>query len=837
MENPHTNAAAATPPSVEIFYSYAHEDRQLTERLENHLKFLQRQGLITQWSDRLIQPGTDWNREINDSLDRASIILLLLSEYFLKSDYIDGIEMKRAFERASGDAVRVIPVILRECLWREDRRLSALEVLPRNRRPVAGWRDRAKAFAEVAAGIKGVAQDLVPQAPHGVATSYPLSDDEGPKIEALPPIWNVPQRRDPAFVDREAELRTIEKYLGDQRPGGAIVAVSGIAGIGKSSFASEFAYRHSGEYDAVWWVRAADPSSTLASDLPALAWALHQPAEGSDPKELWDALAPWLANTSRYLLIFDDAADPEACLDRLPPVIGGHVLLTSRTHTEIGRPALRLELRPFSMATSLAYLREHLGDIEPGAADVVARRLGGVPLIMTTATSYLRQHAEPVDEFVDSLSPEIPGEADAEGAGAVELVLDRVETANPRAADLLRLVSFVAPEDIPLADLSVAAASLDDPFATELSDPDVLDELVETLTDFDLAWRGGDALSLHRRIQGVVRADLTDEAVTRWSRAAVVLVDAAFPAHSRDPQTWRACARLLPHAMASAGHAERLQQAPLQTGRLLRRVAVYLIGRAQDADAKTVASRALAIHEAHLGETNAEVAADLLTLGRVYQAMDDLRDARAPFERAVAINERLYGRTHGRVAHDLIYLGRFLRRIRDLPAAEKVLTRAIRLTELAKGKDDPDVAWALGHLGRVLQDVGQVKKAERALSRALAINEVALGPNHPDIATDLVNLARVQRELKKLDAAEASLARALRIARREYGPNHYEVGIVEANIGRVMQDRRDLRSAVQHLRRAIEIFRASVGEEHSYTATTRDWLEAVRREQAAAGSP
>jgi tetratricopeptide (TPR) repeat protein len=829
-----TNAIAAAPPAIEIFYSYAHEDRMLQERLENHLKFFKRQGLITSWTDRLIAPGTDWNREINDGLDRASIILLLLSEYFLASDYIDGVEMRRAFERSQTNSARVIPVILRECLWREDRRLSDLEVLPRNRRPVAGWRDRAKALAEVAAGIKGVAQDLVPQAPHGVAAAYPLPEDAGPRIEALPAIWNVPQRRDPAFLDRDSELATLAGYLADQRPGGAIVQVTGPPGIGKSSFAMEYAYRHASDYQAVWWIRA-DHSSTLASDLPALAWALRQPVVDSDPHEIWNALSPWLKQTSDYLLIFDDSADAEACLDLLPAAVGGHILITTRHDKPLSRPALGVALEPFSLDTSVAFVREHLSQVEPETADAVARRSAGVPLILSTATSYLSQNADFVDEFVGEAPAEAVREIADTGEAAVEFVLRQVQAANPEAADFLSLLSFMAPDEIPLPELSAAAVRVDDPFMAVLANHPQLEDLVEALADLDLAWSGGDVISLHRHIQGVIRADLSAADVARWAALAVRLVEGAFPADSRDPETWPMCGRLLPHALASAGHAESLGAAPLETGRLLRRLAVYLLGRAQDADARAAAERALAVHEAHLGTINEDVADDLVTLGRVHQAMDDLKAAREPFERAIAIREQLYGQTDPRVAHGLIYFGRFLRRIRDLQGAQQVLMRAIQLTEQAKGEDDPDVAWALGHLGRVLQDLGELPEAERALRRALAINEVKLGPEDPDVATDLVNLSRVQRELNELDAAAASLNRALDIATREYGSKHYEVGIVEANLGRVMQARGDFDGADRQFRRALSIFRASVGEEHSYTTETREWLAAAQRERKARG--
>ncbi len=70
-----------------VFYSYAHEDERLRRKLEKHLSLLRQQGMITEWNDRQILPGTDWAHVIDTHLMTAQIILLLISPDFLASDY------------------------------------------------------------------------------------------------------------------------------------------------------------------------------------------------------------------------------------------------------------------------------------------------------------------------------------------------------------------------------------------------------------------------------------------------------------------------------------------------------------------------------------------------------------------------------------------------------------------------------------------------------------------------------------------------------------------------------------------------------------------------------
>jgi len=65
---------------ITVFYSYAHKDKQLRDRLATHLVLLKRQGYIADWSDQDIKPGQEWKKEISKKLQAADIILLLVRE-------------------------------------------------------------------------------------------------------------------------------------------------------------------------------------------------------------------------------------------------------------------------------------------------------------------------------------------------------------------------------------------------------------------------------------------------------------------------------------------------------------------------------------------------------------------------------------------------------------------------------------------------------------------------------------------------------------------------------------------------------------------------------------
>src|SRR5215469_7773857 len=139
--------------AVEIFCCYAREDEELRHELEKHLMSLQRQGLVTQWHDRKIPVGTEWNHTIDMHLKTAAIILLLISPDFLASDSCYDKEMQRALERNAQNEARVIPIILRPCDW-QDAPFAHLQALPDSGKAVTEWVNQDAAFRDIARGIR-----------------------------------------------------------------------------------------------------------------------------------------------------------------------------------------------------------------------------------------------------------------------------------------------------------------------------------------------------------------------------------------------------------------------------------------------------------------------------------------------------------------------------------------------------------------------------------------------------------------------------------------------------------------------------------------------------------
>lgn len=160
-----------------VFFSYTHVDESLRDQLEIHLSLLKREGLITAWHDRRIVAGSNLDDSIDEQLERADIILLLVSANFIASEYCFATEMKRAMERHKAGEARIIPVILRACDW-HTAPFGKLNAVPTDGRPVTSWPNQDEAFADIAKSIRA--------AVGATASSSARASVAAPAREAVP---------------------------------------------------------------------------------------------------------------------------------------------------------------------------------------------------------------------------------------------------------------------------------------------------------------------------------------------------------------------------------------------------------------------------------------------------------------------------------------------------------------------------------------------------------------------------------------------------------------------------------------------------------------------------
>lgn len=162
---------------ITVFVSYAHADEALRQELDKHLASLKHQGIIEVWNDRRIGAGEEWAGAIDSNLQRAQIILLLVSKDFIASSYCYEVELQEAMRRhEAGDAI-VIPVILRPCYW-QGLPFGKLQAATRNGLPVIKYPTLDDGFLDVVKAIKDAAERFGATRVQAATLSSPLQRSE-----------------------------------------------------------------------------------------------------------------------------------------------------------------------------------------------------------------------------------------------------------------------------------------------------------------------------------------------------------------------------------------------------------------------------------------------------------------------------------------------------------------------------------------------------------------------------------------------------------------------------------------------------------------------------------
>jgi hypothetical protein len=150
-------------------------------------------------------------------------------------------------------------------------------------------------------------------------------------------------------------------------------------------------------------------------------------------------------------------------------------------------------------------------------------------------------------------------------AATWRLALEDLQEAAPGAVGLLRLLAICAPEAIPLRLLLQPRPGLAGRLGEEVApvlvplvqDPLAAGDAIAALRRYSLVTPAADgSLSVHRLVQAVTADQTPAGLASQWQQAAAVVIEDAIPDDTELPQTWQACAALLPHAQtALADHS------------------------------------------------------------------------------------------------------------------------------------------------------------------------------------------------------------------------------------------------------------------------------------------
>lgn len=365
--------------------------------------------------------------------------------------------------------------------------------------------------------------------------------------------WNGVPARNPGFKGREEVLLALRYALvGDGR--GAVQALLGMAGVGKTQIAIEFAHRFAAEYDIVWWVNSERPESILAQFM-TLAFELGWVSGDETPELVTRAVVKALHDRGRWLLVFDSAERPADVALWLPGG-NGHVLITSIAYSWDDL-AVPVQIDVFTRAESRTLLQSRVKGLADPDADEVAAEVGDLPLAVAQAAGYMASTGTPAGEYVRLLRDRParmlefgkPWQYPKSLAAVALLSFDQVLSDDQAVAEVAAICAFLAAEPVPTGWFPAGADDIPAPLGVQARDPMAWGQVIYRLHGSGLVRVEASSLVMHRLTQAIIRDRLTADQADATRAMAEAVLAANAQGDETLPENWPHWARLLPHIL------------------------------------------------------------------------------------------------------------------------------------------------------------------------------------------------------------------------------------------------------------------------------------------------
>ncbi|WP_327722148.1 FxSxx-COOH system tetratricopeptide repeat protein [Streptomyces sp. NBC_00490] len=763
--------------------------------------------------------GDNFVMKMNAALERGRLLALFSPAYFEPERFTtpEWTAMVATREKITPLRVTAVepPAILRPLLSRDLFGLSPVEA--------------RRVLLEAVDGPSRPDEEPPFPGPGGVLRQVGAS---GPRLPgSLPRVRNLPARN-AAFTGRDSLLVHLREALASgQRV--AVQALYGRGGVGKTQLAVEYAYRFAGEYELAWWIAAEDPA-LIPDQLAALAARTGAAPVGTLAAAAVELLLGELGERSRWLLVFDNAEDPDALAPFLPGG-PGHVLITSR-NPHWNSYAVPLDVDTLSRTESVALLRAQGAVLTDADADDIAATLDDLPLALAQAAALLLRGLSAADlkkelaaNLVAVMAQRHPPGYPAALAAQVRLTRTRLETDHPGAVAVVNALALLAPEPFPL---TTCASHLPDQASTLLKE--VVDSrlavvgAVEAVARHGLARVQGGTLQLHRFTQDMLKGQMASQELDQAVADAEALLTAADPGWAGEPRFWPAWQVLLPHALA-------IDPARLTTSRGRDVVGVacwYLMDRGQ---ARPARERLQRLHDTwlqQLGPDDVDTLRAAHSLARAYDDTQDHERARALDEDTLARLRRLYGEDHPDTlasAHNLAVRLWALGRYEEALALDQ---KTLETRRQVLGSEHPDTLNTAAALAIRLAAVGRVGEAVVLGEETLEARRRVLGLEHPDTLITASNLAIWLASVGRVGEAVVLGEETLEVQRRVLGLEHPNTLNTASNLAVDLADAGRVREARVLGEETLEARRRVLGSEHPHTLGTVGLLEWLERQQA-----
>lgn len=684
--------------------------------------------------------------------------------------------------------------------------------------------------------------------------------------------------QNPDFIERKDLQDKIYTFFSNSnnKMNTIVLTACGIGGVGKTQLAQYLYFLDKYKYGARIWFYA-DDINTLLQNYLQLAEEFNIPVnENYSTEKKVSQVKSWLEMQSEtFLIVYDNADNPDSIAKYLPQLACHHILITSRNkHWSF----FTIDVDVMQDYEALDLIKRILGskrnDLETDLKSLVIDNLGNLPLAIAQAGAYIKrseisiseylrlyakskfsllsvtEEAKVHDEYRKQLSAKgLPIGAKHEPVWITfNLNFEILQKHNLLAIELLFLCAYLQSDKIPYF-LLIELVSNGDLTTAELSKNDCIDALLEY--SFIRADNKLQMISIHRLLQAIIQYkieqpnDIVDNNQKNVTHYILKLMMRIQQAHIKNCVNVENVRALLPHfeiilrhitsKIDSNKYLPSIADFYDDYGSALREVGNFELSEIIYEKALSLREKILPLNELAIAKTRASLGVIYRDLKKLDKALAIQKMAKHTLQQVNFGANRELGLTLlniGTTYRNKGYMYKDLTKNMMFKKANKYYDRSHEVLLKFHGETTShhDIGDVLRNLGCLNRDLKDVQKAMSYFEKAKIMLVNYYGDKHPKIAKFKANMAECYILLKNMTAARMLLQEGLDAQLIAYGDKHVETAKSWMYFGMTYVDENPL-LAKEYLMKALAIFEKNYSPDYKYVVETKALLNSLHREQ------
>lgn len=672
-------------------------------------------------------------------------------------------------------------------------------------------------------------------------------------------IYYIPIATSDEFYGRADKIQEINELFKTEN----IVVVKGMAGVGKTQLAIQYANIYKTMYDLVFFI-GADTKENILNDYLNLAKHLEIYKEEMDITTIIRNTITYLSNKNNWIIIFDNAINYQIINEFIPNYFDGKIIITTKNSTWIKYKPIELEV--FDEDEAPKFLMKITEQDDEENSKILTNLLGRLPLAIVQAAAYMNITCMSLENYIElykqyklDLFDEsyIPEEYNQEMKIVWKISLDKIKTNCMLSIKIISFLSFFASNSIPVESLN---ENLD--IMSKLLEDNIniisYNKAIKILREYSLININKKYVSVHCLVQISVQNELVEINETqKYIKAGAKFLNILLPDCIEETYKWENSLDLIPHAYSIVQNIEEHKIEEQEIIDLLYKVALILRVYIQLDEAANKIDQCMEMAKNYYSYEDMKIFKIMNLYAGIMRDKGEIDIAEVKYEECIKNIEKqsdpefkinlavvknnlgliksLKGRYYEAIKlfEDSIEISNidndFSRaskgttlgnlsieycNIDENEKALKTINEAIENTKEELGDNNINYSRCINNLAHIFSHQKMYAEAKKKYEEAIRIDEEFYGEEHPEVAKKKSSLATCLIKLNDLDNAEELINNSIRINNLVYGEKSIQNNNNLNSLGIIFIERNKIDKAIEKYEEAINITKDSLGEVH-----------------------